>query len=256
MAENVKRRVAAARLAVAFVAAGTIAGATAWAQAGPPPTAQSSASDIFAKLGDIKIDSSNIIDGSLKLQDFHWGQVPSFKQYSKLKATDKRFQASTIKQLSTIKSEMGDVNGDLSTIKGELGSYIKTTDADTRYIKMNDAIMGDGSVFTATQALGKGSSLVPLVDIPNLIKVEATDTQFKVTNLNGDGLTHSACGTAGQGGFAAGTLPAGQSLTCVSGQAAQTVQFVNGDGHVVTLNLSNVDLGNGAQATVQILVGL
>ena len=53
MAEKVKRRVAAARLAVAFVAAGTIAGAT-WAQAGPPPTAESSAADIFAKLGDIK----------------------------------------------------------------------------------------------------------------------------------------------------------------------------------------------------------
>src|SRR5215213_5351565 len=143
MAENVKRRVAAARLAVAFVAAGTIAGATAWAQAGPPPTAQSSASDIFAKLGDIKINSSNIIDGSLKLQDFHRGQVPSFRQYSKLKATENRFQNSAEKQLTTIKGELGDVNGDIGTIKGELGSYVKTTDADARYIKMNDAIMGD-----------------------------------------------------------------------------------------------------------------
>jgi hypothetical protein len=253
MAENVKRRVAAARLAVAFVAAGTIAGATAWAQAGPPPTAQSSASDIFAKLGDIKIDSSNIIDGSLKLQDFHWGQVPSFKQYSKLKATDKRFQASTIKQLSTIKGELGDVNGDISTIKGELGSYIKTTDADARYIKLNDAIMGDGSVFTATQALGKGSSLVPLVDVPSLVKVEADDTAFKVTNTSGGVLTHSACANGSPSGA---ELQPGATLTCPATSSAQTVQFVNGDGHVVTLNFSNVALPNGAQATVQILVGL
>lgn len=252
MADNVKRRVAAARLAVAFVAAGTIAGATAWAQAGPPPTAQSSASDIFAKLGDIKIDSSNIIDGSLKLQDFHWGQVPSFKQYVKLKATDKRFQASTIKQLSTIKGELGDVNGDISTIKGELVSgYVKLSDADARYIKMNDAIMGDGSVFTATHAFNKGASLTPLADVPNLIKVEGTDTTIKVTNTSGAPLTHTSCSQAG-----AGTLAAGGSLSCGAGDQAETMQFVNGDGHVVTLNFSNVALPNGSQATVQILVGL
>jgi hypothetical protein len=255
MAENVKRRVAAARLAVAFVAAGTIAGATAWAQAGPPPTAQSSASDIFAKLGDIKgeyVDSSNIIDGSLKLQDFHWGQVPSFKQYSKLKATDKRFQASTIKQLSTIKGELGDVNGDISTIKGELVSgYVKIADADARYIKLNDAIMGDGSVFTATQAFNKGASLTPLADVPNLLKVEGTDTTIKVTNTSGGPLTHTSCSQA-----AGGTLAAGGSLSCAAGDQAETMQFVNGDGHVVTLNFSNVALPNGSQATVQILVGL
>ena len=87
MAENVKRRVAAARLAVAFVAATTIAGAAAWAQAGPPPVAQSSASDIFAKLGDIKgeyVDSGNIDDGSLLYKDFQKGQIPSFKVFDKL----------------------------------------------------------------------------------------------------------------------------------------------------------------------------
>src|SRR6188472_100966 len=160
MAESVKRRVAAARLAVAFVAAGTIAGATAWAQAGPPPTAQSSASDIFAKLGDIKINSSNIIDGSLKLQDFHRGEVAAFDAFSKYKKATNQYKKATNATLGHIKGELGDVNGDISTIKGELGSYVKTTDADARYIKMNDAIMGDGSVFTATQALSKGSSLV------------------------------------------------------------------------------------------------
>lgn len=238
---------------MAFVAAGTIAGATAWAQAGPPPTAQSSASDIFAKLGDIKINSSNVIDGSLKLQDFHRGEVAAFDAFSKYKKATTQYKKATNATLGHIKGELGDVNGDISTIKGELGSYVKLSDADARYIKMNNAIMGDGSVFTATQALGKGSSLVPIVDVPSLVKVDADDTQFKVTNTSGGVLTHSACA----GGSPVGaTLQPGATLTCPADSAAQTLQFVNGDGHVVTLNFSNVALPNGAQATVQILVGL
>jgi hypothetical protein len=57
-------------------------------------------------------------------------------------------------------------------------------------------------------------------------------------------------------GIPGGTLAAGATLTCASGEQASTVQFVNGDGHVVTLNFSNVALQNTSQATVQILVGL
>jgi hypothetical protein len=255
MAESVKRRVAAARLAVAFVAAGTIAGATAWAQAGPPPTAQSSASDIFAKIGDIKgefVDSANVENGSLLYKDFKTGQIPSLGQFAKLDQTFIKYKKATNNFKYDVKNELGDVNGDISNIKGELGSYIKLSDADSRYIKMNDAIMGDGSVFTATQALGKGSPLIPLVDVPSLVKVEATDTAFKMTNLSGGTLTHTACGVGGAGG----TLAPGGTLTCQTGGQAETVQFVNGDGHVVTLNFSNVALPNGSQATVQILVGL
>jgi hypothetical protein len=256
MAENVKRRVAAARLAVAFVAAGTIAGATAWAQAGPPPTAQSSASDIFAKLGDIKgefVDSANVENGSLLFKDFKTGQIPSFKMFDQLDGAFSKYKKAVNNFKYDVKNELGDVNGDISTIKGELGSYIKLSDADSRYIKMNDAIMGDGSVFTATQALGKGSSLVPLVEVPSLVKVDADDTQFKVTNTSGGVLTHSACNAGNPVGA---TLQPGATLTCPADSAAQTLQFVNGDGHVVTLNFSNVALPNGAQATVQILVGL
>jgi hypothetical protein len=255
MAESVKRRVMAARLAVAFVAAGTIAGATAWAQAGPPPTAQSSASDIFAKIGDIKgefVDSANVDDGSLLYKDFKAGQIPSIKMFDKLDGSFFKYKKATNNFKYDVKNELGDVNGDIGTIKGELGSYIKMSDADSRYIKMNDAIMGDGSVFTGTQALGKGSSLTTLANLSGLIKVEATDVQFKVTNVSSGNLTHTACGIGGAGG----TLAPGASLTCGTGEAAQTVQFVNGDGHVVTLNFSNIALPNGSQATVQILVGL
>jgi hypothetical protein len=257
MAESVKRRVAAARLAVAFVAAGTIAGATAWAQAGPPPTAHASASDIFAKLGDIK--SKQIEDHSLKYVDFANGQVPSFKMFDKLDTSFGKFKKADNSYKAQIKSELGDVNGNLTTIKGdvnaikgELGGYIKTTDADARYIKMNDAILGDGSVFTGTQAIGKGSSPITLANLSNLITVDATDQEFTITNQSGGNLTHTACGIGGAGG----TLPPGGTLTCATGEQAQTVQFVNGDGHVVTLNFSNVAMPSGSQATVQILIGL
>src|SRR6478735_6760332 len=120
MAESVKRRVAAARLAVAFVAAGTIAGATAWAQAGPPPTAQSSASDIFAKIGDIKgefVDSANVENGSLLFKDFKTGQVPSLGQFAKLDQSFFKYKKAVNNFKYDIKGELGDVNGDISAIK-------------------------------------------------------------------------------------------------------------------------------------------
>lgn len=226
MAESVKRRVAAARLAVAFVAAGTIAGATAWASASPaPPGAHSSAYKLKA---------------------------PTFKQYEKLSDNFFKFKKAENVFKSSIKGELGDVNGDINAIKGELPSYIKMSEADSRYIKMNDAIMGDGSVFTATQALAKGAPAVTLATVPGQLKVEATDTQFKITNQSGGPLTHTACGIGGAGG----SLADGATLTCAGGAQAETVQFVNGDGHVVTLNFSNVALQSSSQATVQILVGL
>jgi hypothetical protein len=257
MAESVKRRVAAARLAVAFVAAGTIAGATAWAQAGPPPpTAQSSAFDAFAK---VHLDSSNIKNGSLLFQDFKPGQVLSADAFFKYKKAETSFKKAVNGDLGTIKGELGDVNGDINAIKGELPAYIKMSDADARYIKMNDAIMGDGSVFTATQAVPQGSNGVTLLDLPGLVKVVATETDMKILNTGGGTLTHSSCGTVGQPGFvAAGTLGPGASFSCATGQHAEPVQFISGNGQVATVNLSNLAMPavGGSQATVQILIGL
>jgi hypothetical protein len=255
MAEKVKRRVAAARLAVAFVAAGTIAGATAWAEAGPPPTAQSSASDIFAKIGDIK--GEQIQNHSLKYVDFAKGEVPSFDQFQKLDETFKKYKKAEnafkydIKSevngvngdLNTVKGELGNVNGDLSTIKAELGSFVKS----------GDAIMGDGSVFTATKAITQAGSFQTLLDLPNLVKVEMNDTMMQVTNTSGGTLTFSAC-TGGAGG---GVLQPGKTTSCsTAGDAAQALQMVNGDGRVLTLNFSNLSTPGGSQGTVQILIGL
>jgi hypothetical protein len=253
MAESVKRRVAAARLAVAFVAAGTIAGATAWAQAGPPPTAQSSASDIFAKLGDIKgefVDSSNVDDGSLLYKDFKKAQVPSFKMFNKLDESFSKYKKAVNNFKYDVKNELGDVNGDISTIKGELGSYIKTTDADARYIKMNDAIMGDGSVFTATKAVGAGTTRI--VEAPGMFTVDATGPTLTITNTGSGDLDHSEC-MNGQGQpVPAGTLKPGESVSCANGTHSEAMQLVNGDGRVATLNFSDFS----GQVTVQILVGL
>jgi hypothetical protein len=232
MAESVKRRVAAARLAVAFVAAGTIAGASAWASASPQPRSE-----------------DNILVSSTKGVKV---QVPTFKMYEKLSDNFSRFKKAENTYKAQIKGELNGINGDIGTIKGELGGYIKTTEADSRYIKMNDAIMGDGSVFTATQALSKGSPDVSLATVPGQLQVDATDQEFTITNVSGGTLTHSSC-TAGVPG---GTLAPGGTLTCATGNQAETLQFVNGDGHVITLNFSNVALPNGSQATVQILVGL
>jgi hypothetical protein len=249
MAESVKRRVAAARLAVAFVAAGTIAGASAWAQAGPPPTAHSS---ILISSQKLKLDSGNIKNGSLLLQDFKAGEVASQDSFVKFKSQMSHFKYDIKGELSSIKGELGDIKSQIGDIKGLQADYIKATEADARYIKMNDAIMGDGSVFTGTQAIGKGSSPITLANLAGLVKVDATDQQFTVTNVGNGNLTHTACGVGGAGG----TLAPGASLSCATGEAAQTVQFVNGDGHVVTLNFSNVAMPNGSQATVQILIGL
>ena len=254
MAENVKRRIAAARLAVAFVAAGTVAGATAWAQTGPPPTSARKAGGEQIETGKLKIDSSNVIDGSLKLQDFHRGEVAAFDAFSKYKKATTQYKKATNATLGHIKGELGDVNGDISTIKGELGSYVKLSDADARYIKMNDAIMGDGSVFNAIKDAG-GQDPVPIVSVPNLINVDAlpAEQSIKVTNTSGGNLTYSKC--AGLSG--GGTLAPGQSLSCATGDQADVLQVIGGSG-VTTLNFSSVPAVQAGERSyiIAILVGM
>jgi hypothetical protein len=255
MAERVKRRVAAARLAVAFVAAGTIAGATAWAQADPPPTAQSSASDIFAKIGDIK--GEQIQDHSLKYVDFAKGQIPSIKMFDKLDQTFVKFKKAT-------NSFKYDVNGDINAIKGELPAYVKMSDADARYIKLSDQVVrGNGSVHTAT-GQQSGNESVSLLDLPGIIAVDGLPgSQIKITNNSDQTLTHTACNKPGGGVEPPGALDPGKSLLC-DGSATQLLPAVQLTGAgtnptVMTLNFSSIQLAPGnptTQDTVQILIGL
>jgi hypothetical protein len=247
MAESVKRRVAAARLAVAFVAAGTIAGATAWAQASPPPpTAKASAFDAF-----LKIKSTNVVNGSLLYQDFAKGQVPSFNMFEKLDKSFTRFSKgfdNTYKpQFPEIKGELNTVNGDLNTIKGELGSFVKT----------GDAIMGDGSVFTGDGLVS--NQLIGLLDVPNLVSVQGIGQKIRITNTSNGDLQHTAC-TDPQGGvIPPGTLVPTGFIECdATGGMTQSMQLFTGGVKptVATVSFSSINLPSGSQDIVQILVGL
>ena len=267
MAENVKRRIAAARLAVAFVAATTIAGATAWAQAEPSRIAQSSAADIFAKLGDIKgefVDSSNVDDGSLLYKDFQKGQIPSFKMFNKLDESFVRYKKviADFKQDlkvgdAAIKGELGDIRTEVTGIKGELGSYVKGAEADARYLKVSEPVVrGDGSVFSATK-FADGQSPVPILSVPGLISVDALPggTDIRITNIGSSVLAHSRCGLQQE----AGILNANQSVTCDITSETDVMQLIDvGSSETMTLNFTFFPAieGNSGLYTVQVLVGL
>lgn len=260
MAESVKRRVAAARLAVAFVAAGTIAGAT-WASASPPPPqAESSAVDVFSKH---KIDSGDVKNGSLLFQDFKSGEVLSNDVFVKYKKQLNDWKLDSKVDIAGVKGELGDikssvdtVKGDIAGIKGELSSYLKEAVADARYLKLSDDVVrGDGSVFTASAVFGATGQPVALLDVPSMFSVHAVDNAVvKITNTSGAPLTHSACG-----GTAAGVLQPNNSINCVIGGAeAETVQLI-GDGaapQIATLNMSSIPSGQFNVFTAQILIGL
>jgi hypothetical protein len=245
MAESVKRRVAAARLTVAFVAAGTIAGATAWAQASPPPpTAQSSAVDAFHK--HLKLTGADIIDGSLFYKDFKAGEVVSGDTFAKFKKAEINFKKAVNGDLKTIKGELNGLNGDLSTIKGELGGFVKT----------GDAIMGDGSVFTASKPFS-ANSLVGMLNVPDLITVDtlAGGGGVLITNISVHDISVSTCtALVGGGGGGNVTLKPGESTSCATGQHTEAVQMIGGVGgsEVITLNFTKIS-GN---ITVQVLIGL
>ena len=252
MAESVKRRVAAARLAVAFVAAGTIAGASAWAQASPPPpTAQSSALNAY-----LKLKSSNIVDGSLLFEDMQKHQVPSWKEFKKFQASGEHFKKAVLGRYYT-KAQL-----DSFFVKGESSDYVKHAEfdgvyfkydqADALYIKQGAAVNGDGSVHTATASVGAALT-VKLLDVPNLFTVDAKGPEITITNTSGGTLTHGACGALG-----GGTLAPNGTLKCTGNESTQTMQLITGGTapSVVTLSFSAIPNQGLTVDTVQILIGL
>jgi hypothetical protein len=251
--------VAAARLAVAFVAAGTIAGATAWAQAGPAPTARSSAAGASLTANTIKSD--DVVNGSLLFKDFHKGEVPSFAQFNKLKATTARFSRAAGGRFAG-KSDLATVKGEVGAIKGELGSYLKSADADARYLKASDPVVhGAGSVFSETRLITVTGKRVPVMEVPGLVTVEAENGKphlFYVTNQSGGPLTHTNC-AEGPFGSPAGVVQPSQHFSCLTGDTPTAVQLF-GEGAtpiIATLTVSAITVGPGedAQYTAQILVG-
>ncbi len=253
MAESVKRRVAAARLAVAFVAAGTIAGASAWAQASPPaPTAKSSALNAYLKLKGLT--SANIADGSLLYKDFKKYEVPSeaaFKHFEKV-VFNKYYPKVEIDR-NFIKGQSSDY------IKHQEfdGLYMKYGEADARYMKLDASVMhGDGSVLTATRLLPTVNK-VTLLDVPGKFTVDTTGPTVTITNTSNAPLVMTSCPN-GAGGVSVGKIAPGASADCddSNSQAPLTLQLIGGDGSVATLNYSAVSVQGGTQSTVQILIGL
>jgi hypothetical protein len=256
MAEQVKRRVAAARLAVAFVAAGAITGAAAWAQAGPPPAA--SEAEPLAKGEHIKKavltvrSSLNVADGSLLFEDFKKHEVPSYGQFLKLK----KASGQHIKKATLYGKYYPKVEIDRLFIKGESDDYVKREEISS-YVKHSEAdasyVEGDGSVHTAT-ALVSGQT-VRLLEVAGSFTVDATGPQIRITNTSGGPLTHSACGA-----LAGGQIADGETLDCDVKDTAQALQLISGAGggagKVSTLDFSAVSVQGGTQTTVQILIGL
>jgi len=235
--------------------------------------AQSSAADIFAKLGDIKgefVDSANVDDGSLLYKDFQKGQIPSFKAFDKLDESfvkykkqvndwkqDSKLEDAAIKiETTAIKSDLSGIKTDISGIKGELGSYLKGEQADARYLKASEPVVrGDGSVFTATQFAD--GQVVPILSVPGLISVDALPSgiAIRITNIGGSDLAHSECG----GIPTAGTLKPTQSVTCDITSETDVMQLIGvGSPEMATLNFTFFPAieGNSGLYTVQILVGL
>ncbi|HEX7058911.1 MAG TPA: hypothetical protein VF176_03585 [Solirubrobacterales bacterium] len=261
MAESVKRRVAAARLAVAFVAAGTIAGATAWAQAGPPPapTAQSSAFDSFLKIDGIK--GENIVDGSLLFKDFKKHQVPSYKQFQKVEISQRAFKKAVLgRYYPKVEIDKLFIKGESTDYikRSEISDYIKHSEADASYIKLGDAIMGDGSVFTASK-LVDSQTPTPLLDVQSMFTVDAMGPTIRITNTSGGELGHSSCPTA-QGSVPAGSLQPGEHIDCFANDSTESIQFFSwGELKAsATVSFSSVAKPGtpSMQDTVQILIGL
>jgi hypothetical protein len=216
-------------------------------QASPAQTAHQS-----ILVSSIKLDSSNIKNGSLLFKDFIKGEVVSGKEFKNFETSIKSYKQTTDASINTIKGEVGE-------IKNQLGGYIKSSDADARYIKLTDSVVrGDGSVFTATGQSLAGKPAVRLTAVPGMFTVDAAGPVITITNTSGAPLTHSACMNAQGQSTPAGTLQAGGTLSC-AGDTAQTVQLIGAGGgsRVATLNFSSITPQGGAsQNTVQILIGL
>src|SRR5204863_232295 len=143
MAEQVKRRVNAARIAVAFAAAGVIAGAAA--------TASGAGSELPAN----SVGTQQVRNDSLPWNDLKTGEV-----YSKDQSAQKFLK-------------IDDANDKFLTIK----------DAQSQYIKQGTAILGDGSVRTGAVAVQTDGVFQKLLSADRFFDVSIADTAGDVPTV-------------------------------------------------------------------------
>jgi len=220
------------KLALVCVVVGALAGAGAFAEAGSK----------------LKIDGGDVINGSLTIKDFHKGQIPSLKQFKRLAGGVAALEKSS--------------QGQIDALRGDLGAYIKGSDADSRYRKLSEPVVtGEGSLSSATKLLSSSpSGRVPLMAVPGLISIEAENGKPRliyVRNDSGIPISHGQCGSGINGGF--GVTQPGQHFLCELTALAMTVQLwtETGEPIVASLTASVLPIGETGttEFTAQVLAG-
>ena len=201
------------------------------------------------------IKSENVVNGSLFFKDFHKGEVPSFEQFQKLQRTSERFNKAAGARFAGA-SELRTVKGEVGAIKGELGSYLKSADADARYLKTSDPVVhGEGSVFSETRLITVTGKRVPVMEVPGLVTVEAENGKPRALLRDQPDRRPAdphAIAAEGPFGSAAGVVQPGQHFSCLTGDAPSSVQLF-GEGAnpiVATLNVSAIRGRSGRRRSI------
>ena len=175
MAEQVKRRVNAARIAVAFAAAGVIAGAAATATGAP---------------GDLPANSVGTLqvrNDSLMHKDFKDGEVYSKDAvagtFLKIDAAAKKFLKIDDANIKYLKID--DANQKFLKIDDANIKYLKIDDANQKFLKIDDANIKYLKIDDAANTYVKGEALNSYVKVESLaealnsyIKLSVADSTF------------------------------------------------------------------------------
>jgi hypothetical protein len=188
MAEHVKRRVNAARVAVAFAAAGVIAGGAATASGRPDPVPPNS------------VGSQEVRNGTLLWKDLKDGEV-----YSKDQVAEKFLKidaaASKFLKIDDANEKFLKIDDASNTyIKGEaLNGYIKQSVADSTFLKIEDAANTyvKGEALNGYIKLDDANNTFLKIDDANEKFLKIDDAAVKYLKIEDAGLNYLKIADAG-----------------------------------------------------------
>ena len=249
MAEEIRRRVTALRLATYLAIALTIAGITSSRAPLQTVSADAASSPTGRSVPANSVGSRQVIDGSLLLGDIKAGQVlgttQAARQFLKIKSAEETY----VNKLYAA------------------DTYLKLDDAATSYIKLGSKIdastlggippsgfmLGDGSVRTGLASF-TGDGQKDLLDLPGIGNVVATVNGdghgVQLTNTSGIELVVSVDGKSS-------IVEAGGTAGILIGLSQPTVvQIIGPDrGLVSTLTVTVAQVGKGSLVSGQGMVG-
>lgn len=233
MAEEIRRRVAALRLAALLAVALTVAGIT---TRGPVTTLDASR---VAGVPADSVGSRQVIDNSLRLKDFKIGQVLSPDRaaslYVKIDFAEKTYLHKDDAAATYLHKESTAVDAH------KLGG-----------IPASGYLQGDGSVHTGLVQLAEESS-DQLLEVPGMLSVLASasknGTSATLTNKSGEVLWFS------WGTQTTSVQPGGTAGILIGLNQPTLVQVVGLSGAVSTLTLTAAGIGGSTLFTGQALVG-